>query len=275
MGGALVRLLDEHDDIMKLPRHHFGLRACGISFLAAMAMHSGAEPEVLPVRKAGLDPLAEISASKFTKIIDQSTSPNKRLAVGVGSLDGSVPAWEELDHEKMGNGPGHSFTMDDRHCANYLIDLRADRVTGVLGSGHFGTRNSYNHESAGFSWSPDNCWLVEEQQWRFQTGTCIVHRVSAEGRLGAQLDLKTTAEKVVDQQLRKNLPKLTPDERGAYVATISVLGISNDGVLNAAISAQIPKQESESVDLFVAARLEQDGDGKLSIHITKVERHKE
>ena len=65
-------------------------------------MHSNAAPGLAPIKKLSLDQLAKVAASDFTRLVDHSFSPNKRFAMGVGSLDGSKPAWEKstMDEEE-------------------------------------------------------------------------------------------------------------------------------------------------------------------------------
>lgn len=243
--------------------------------LVASTTRSYAEPAKEPAKKTSLEQLEKIAASEFTKIIDQSQSPNKRLAVGVGSLDGSKPVWEELFREEDGNI--RNFMLSDTDaCGNYLIDVQANRVTGVLDGIHFGTGKNYNHESSVIVWSDDGRWLIEVQSWKWQTAICTVHQVSVEGRLLGRFDLKKEAERIVSKQLLKQFPKLSPEKQNRYAVTISDPGISNDGTLTIKILADIPKDlEAQYMNLVVVAKLEQTKDGNLSAKVSKIELVKE
>lgn len=218
---------------------------------------------------AALGLLKSIPASEFTKIIDNSTSPDKRFAVALGSKDGKKPEWAVERYEKDGGPNGISYFLEP--CRNYLVDLKADRVTGILDATHFTTREGMNHESAGFTWSPDSRWLVETQSWKWHTATCTVHRLDADGRMSARLDFLKSAAGILDTWLREHAPQLTAEQRGSYAFYASIDSISNDGTLAAGISGEIPKSDDGPlVDLSVAGKLAEEKDGVLSLQGLKV-----
>jgi hypothetical protein len=251
--------------LLKAPVFHVRL----VSLLAGMMMPAHAAPEAVPVKKANLEQLTKIPASEFVKIVDRSHSPDKRLAVGVGSLDGSKPKWEKVPE---GEEDATSVLVNVDDCGNYLIDVGANRVTGILDAKHFGTAHRYNHESAAFVWSADSRWLVEVQSWKWETAVCVAHRVSPEGKLLAHLDFKALAEGIVQEQLRKQSPKLSAEVRRQYVVTIEAPTLSNEGILTTKVLADIPKNlESKPVNLSVVVKLEEAKTGDLSAKVIKVD----
>jgi len=251
-------------------RHPFQLLAVyggWFLLLVSLAIPGQAEPPVVPIKKPNLEQLAKLPASEFTKIIENSYSPSKRLAVGVGSVSGSKPRWQKLGEEE-----GSFVWDDDSDPGNYLIDLKADRITGVLDASHIGTGHRYNHESAAFIWSEDGRWLVEVQSWKWHTSVCAVHRVTAEGMLGARFDFRALAEKIALEQLHKQAPKLPEEKRKEYAVTIETPTLANDGTVTARIIAQHPKDEvSEFVRLLLAVKLQETHPGSLSAKVIKAE----
>ncbi|MEZ5299386.1 MAG: hypothetical protein R3F11_01760 [Verrucomicrobiales bacterium] len=240
-----------------------------LPILAAIVVYGYAEDR--SAEAARLDALQMKPAGEFTKIIDQTRSPNKRFAVAVGSADGKLPAWEEINSEDVDGASESSFVLDQDDCANYLVDLQANRVRAILGAAHFGTRNHYNHESFDAIWSPDCRWFVEEQNWKWNTGACNLYRLSADGVPEACLDLKTAAEEVVAIWIGEHAPNLPIEDRGRYAITIDAAKISNGGVLEARITAQIPKaEEAEIFDLTVIAAISAADSGELSLKATEL-----
>lgn len=244
-------------------------------FLAAMfllQMNANAEGE--PVKRAELDQLQKIAASEFTKVVDHSFSPDKRLAVAVGTLDGGKPVWEKILSDDR-----PSFVLADSqsdNCGNYLIDVATDRVIGILESSHFGTDDRYNHESALFAWSGDSRWLVVTQSWKWNTAVCVLHQVNPKGLSIDRLDFIPVAAAVVSARLLAQFPKLTAEDISRYAVTIQDTRISNDGMFTVKISAEIPKDEnSEFVNLAVVAKIEHTENGDLVCKVTKVDVAKE
>jgi hypothetical protein len=255
----------------KVPSNYlFQHLIAGVLLLAGLvADGGGAEPEVVAEGMATLGRLAKIPASEFTKVMDNSVSPNKQLAVALGSKDGKKPVWVEDTREGRGGAVEHSYFLED--CRNYVVDVKADRVMGILDGTHSGTREKHNHESGHIAWSPDSRWLVETRSWKWSTETCTVHRVGARGQLVARLNFRNAASEIVDTWLREHWPKLTAEQRSRYSITVSLGSISNDGSLVAEVFSEIPKSlDSNGVSVSVSAKVEQAKDGELSIRILKV-----
>lgn len=239
-------------------------------------MYSLAAEKDAPAKKADLAALSKIAASGITKLVAGSNSPCERLAVGVGLVDGSKPEWEKIEGEEG----EHSFVLKDDNgdAGNFLIDVQADRVTGILAGNHFGTRRGYNHEHYHLSWSDDSLWLLEIQSWKWSTNVCVVHKLDARGTLSARLDFMPVATGLVAEWLRTHYPKLSAEEIGSYAITIQDdARISNDGIISATIEAQIPKDEGDHpyVRLTASAKIELPKNGTLTAKVTKVEEIKD
>ena len=257
------------------PPAPIGLAVC--FFLATVVTNGNAESETKPeidTRMEKLEKLGKLPASQFSKIIDHSTSPNKRLAVAVGSKDGSKPVWHKTNHQGRADVSEFSFVLEgDGSSANYLINVQDDRVVGVLDGDYFGTRNKYNHASYTALWSPASRWFVEQQQWKWSTGPCTVHRMNAKGLPAGRIGLDSMAEKYVDEQLRKLSPELTAQERKGYAIRMNVSGITNDGEFTVEIEAEAPKKLEEKyvfLELSITAKVEESNNGALSIRVARV-----
>lgn len=227
-------------------------------------------PRETPSKRGNLTALSKIPASRFTKLVSGSASPNGRFAVGVGILDGKIPEWEALDR---GDGD-RSFVLkfDNSDAVNYLIDLPSDRVVGVLAGHHFGTSAWYNHRLYQISWSEDHHWLLEVETSKWETFACMIYRLDANGNQIAQMNLMPVTEAVISKFLRSRYPQLAQDEIGRYVVTIEENArINKEGKLTFKLSAQVPKEAYPAVQLDVSAQVERSKNGKLSIKVTKVE----
>lgn len=247
------------------------LALAGIAIYVSAMTPSVAETDAKPSVKPNLDQLATKAASTFTKHIDQSTSPNKKLVVAVGSEDGTKPKWDKVRYDQVGGGSKYSYSLDDGKVGNYLVNIKANRVVGLLDGKHFGTFHRYNHESATYAWSADSQWLTETQTWKWSTGICSIHSLSPEGKLVSRFDFLPTARHVVSEWLKKNEPKLSAENRDGYVVTIQRINISNDGTVSAKVSAERPKdEESKYVVLAVTAKTEASKEGKLTLKVTAI-----
>ena len=226
---------------------------------------NAAEPEPDAEAAVDLAKLSKIPASGFTKLLNHSTSPDKKYAIAIGAKDGQPPKWVEDEND--------SYRMwEEAQTCNYLVDLQADRVKGILEMRTFDTSNRSNHQRKGAKWSPDSRWLVEEQQWKWDTGVCSIHKIKADGSIAASLDLKLMAGEVLNQVLDKKSPAPSEEIRNNYALSVSVDKISNDGSLLANVSADVPKaDEPPSVSVLVSARILEKENGELSVEIKKVE----
>ena len=234
-----------------------------------MSCHAAGEGA--PVKKPDISALSKIAASGITKVVESSDSPDKRFAVGVGSVDGSKPEWKKIE----GYGREQSFILknDLGIGGTYLIDLKADRVTGILDGDHFGTCDHYNHESYKVSWSNDSRWLLETQSWKWNTNVCVAHQLDGKGALVARLDFNPIATGVVAAWLRAHYPKLSAEEICSYAVTIQGdARITNDGVITVIIEAQIPfdKGNHPYVELSAVAKMKRQKNGGITAKVTKV-----
>ena len=225
-------------------------------------------PEGLTQGKLG--ELKKLAASNFTNTITCSISPNQKFAVAVGSKDGSKLNWEQTGND--GSVADRSFSTGDLgQCANYLIDVKEDKILGLLAGNHFGTAASYNHESVQYAWSPDSRWLIAVQSWKWQTNHFVAYRLGENGTIEARLDLKPMAETTVANWLVKRYPKMPPKQKQRYMVTLSTAKIDDKGHVDASIYAEIPKDlESPVVRLSVTAKIEKAPNGLLQSKVTTV-----
>ena len=213
-----------------------------------------------PDQKMDMEKLAKMPAGKFTTILDESTSPDKRLAVGIGS--GETAAWELRKDEGAGDSP-YAF----------LVDLKADRTKGLLIMRYPGPRGNYNHQSARVVWSPKSRWLAEMQNWKWHTGVCSIHHINEEVSIVGSLNLIPVGEEVVDDMLRELAPKVTKEQRANYAVRVGVEKIGDDGTLILTVWAEYPKAH-DSVLVAVSgkakAKIDVNKDGTLSIDTNKI-----
>ena len=208
-------------------------------------------------------------ADSFAKPMLNGTSPNGLMGVYVGSKDGAPPKWQEMDRDDVKS----DFILEDGVTANYLVFLKTGQVVMGLDSTHFGTGSRYNHVRAGFSWSPDSRWLLEEHHWKWQTGVCVVHRFDDKGRPVSKFDLTPLAERIVTGQLRQMEPQTTDEEVDRYAVTCETNGINNDGSVVMQISAQIPKnEESTWVHVKAEIAIKTDRYEDLSVEVKSIEK---
>ncbi len=208
-------------------------------------------------------------AESFAKPMLDGKSPNGRMGVYVGSKDGEPPKWQEIDRDHV----KPDFILQDGLSANYLVSLDTGRVVMGLDSTHFGTGRQYNHVRAGFSWSPDSRWLLEEHHWKWDTAVCSVCRFNEKGLLVSKIDLLPLARRIVSRQLRQMDPQITDEVLGHYVVTSETQGIKNDGSVVMRISAYIPKDEnSKLVHVKAHVALVLDAHDDLSADVESVEK---
>ncbi len=233
-------------------------------------MPSHATEQLAPEKKADLAALSKMAASGITKAVDGADSPDKRLTVGVGLMDGSKPEWEKIE----GDGDSHSFILNSDHVGNYLIDVKADRVIGILDGSHFGTRLRYNHESYTVSWSDDCHWLLEVQSLKWDTHVCVIHELNAKGDLDARFDFMPVATELVAKWIRCHYPKLSDEEIGSYAVTIEDNArISNNGTITVNIAAALPKDQDDHpyVHLTAVAKVVRPNNSPLKVQVIKVD----
>lgn len=211
--------------------------------------------------------LEDIPASEFTKRIRNSTSPNKKWAVAVGSPDGSAPEWQKVPIDD------ETFTMETGDARNYLVDLKRNRITGMLDGRHFGTGTRYNHENVHHSWSSDSRWLAETVSWKWVTATCTIHRLNPDGSLAGRVDLIQKAMKIVNRRLMKRGVEIGEDGSSEYTIRMSEVMIANNGVFTARILAEIPKDmHAQPLSLMATGTVVETGDGSLGVKWTSVKK---
>lgn len=226
------------------------LLACWFSCLA-----SGAEPPAVPKE------LQEVPASNFCKVVDGTTSKNGRLAAAAGFLRPGPVDWAKFRKE---NG-SFDFDASDKDLANFLVDLKADRVVAVLKGKHFGTRATYNHESYHLAWSEDGKYLVETQSWKWFTATAMLYGLDHNGGVVSSMDLLPIAK----EQLRVTAEKEHKVSRQKFEKDYGV-GLSDaafDATGKASVEAwaEVPKLDDPSVSLLIGFAPRLGAGGKLTL----------
>jgi hypothetical protein len=211
-------------------------------------------------------PLEAGDARSFTKLMDDTVSPDRRFAVAVGTADQSRPQWELMELD----GRPTYMIGESSNIANYLVSLSDFRVLTRLESNHSGTAGTYNHQVAVFQWSLDSRWLTEEHHWKWYTAQCAVHRIDANGMPQARLDLLPIARSVLLQQMLAKVRGSKPSDFDRYALSMSVQKITTDGYITAKLTAQVPKVDEEGVYLetTMTAKLLEGRDGGLSLRVT-------
>lgn len=245
------------------PRRMSRLARCLLAL--GLATMTGCAPKESTVEKAAEPsaPLAANDARRFTKLMRGSISPDRRLAIAVGTADRTRPEWRRVEPN---DGSEPSFLIADSfNTANYLVSLSAHRVLATLDSNHSGTAAGYNHELAAFHWSLDSRWLVEEHHWKWHTAQCTVHRIGPDGQSLARLDLKPMASKVIARQLLQTVRGAKPGDIKNYSMRIEVIKITNDGFITARVTAGTSKEDSADLEVQVRAKLKQTARGQLAV----------
>ena len=183
----------------------------------------------------------EHRASEITKIIRGTTSPDGRWAVAVGMPDGSVPVWEVV-HDADGGDDTYYVNLD-YEISNYLVDLKQDRIVAVLGSCHWGTIKSYNHQHLQILWSPDGRWLAVGHHWKWHTSVSEVHRIGHKG-IERSHDLMPFCEEGLMECYVNHQPLISEWKFGDYVMMTMFIGVDNQGEVDIEVSGQVPKQDA-------------------------------
>lgn len=240
--------------------------ACLALSLSVFCINACAPQEVVkPPASEPPAPLAAGDARTFTKLIEGSVSSDHRFAVAVGTADRSRPDWVSVTQADQ--RPSYQLT-DSSNTANYLVSLSDFQVLGRLDSNHSGSARSYNHEFAAFHWSLDSRWLVEEHHWKWHTAQCTVHRLDPNGHSLARLDLRPAARSVLLEQFLRSVAEAKPKDFDRYAIQVEVTKIVNDGIIQAKLTAQVPKEEAPYLEVEMAGRVS-ERDGKLELEVIR------
>lgn len=206
--------------------------------------------------------LKDVSASNFCKVVDETTSKDGRLAAAVGFLEPGPVDWSQFRQEEI---QSFNFDADDEGFANFLIDLKADRVVAVLKAKHFGTRATYNHESYRLAWSDDGKYLIETQSWKWHTATATLHRLDGNGAVISSLDLLPLAKEQLQMlaESEHKVPRQKFEEK--YGVSLSDASVDSAGKVSAQAWADAGKSmEDPSVSMVMQFTARVDANGKLA-----------
>jgi hypothetical protein len=225
------------------------LLACGLGGLAC-----GAEPTVVPKE------LKDAPASNFCKVVNETTSKDGRLAAAAGLLRPGPLDWSKFRQE---DGT-FDFDDEDKELANFLVDLKKDRVVAVLAGKHFGTRPTYNHESYHLAWSDDGKYLVETQSWKWFTATAMLYRLDGHGMVVSSLDLLPLAEEQLRVTAEKDHQITRKKFDESYGISLSEVTVDSAGKVSFEAWADVPKTDDPTVSMVMQFTAQADADGKLT-----------
>ena len=226
------------------------LLGCSLTFVTF-----GAEPLAVPKE------LKDVPASNFCKVVDETTSNDGRLAAAAGFLQPGPVDWEKFRQETG----SFDFDAGDKDLANFLVDLKEDRVVALLKGKHFGTRPTYNHESYHLAWSADGNYLAETQSWKWYTATAMLYGWDGTGAVASSLDLLPLAK----EQLRVMAERDHKVTRQAFEEKFSV-GLSDvvvdaEGKVSMEAWAEVPKSnEDPCVSMVIRFTAGVDAGGRLT-----------
>ncbi|RYD47418.1 MAG: hypothetical protein EOP83_28075 [Verrucomicrobiaceae bacterium] len=235
------------------------LLACWFNCVA-----SGGEPTAVPKE------LKDVPASNFCKVVSETTSKDGRLAVAAGFLRPGPIDWAKFREESG----GFDFDASDKELANFLVNLKADRVVAVLKGKHFGTRATYNHESYHLAWSDDGRYLVEMQSWKWHTATAWLHRLNADGEVVSSLDLQPLAKEQLRLLAEKDHKVPRQKFEKDYSVGLSEATVDAAGKVSVKAWAEVPKTEDPSVSMVMRLTAQVDAEGKLTsgkVEVSKTE----
>jgi len=224
------------------------LFACWFSCLAFSA-----EPIAVPKE------LKDVPASNFCKVVEGTTSRDGQLAAAVGLLRPGPLDWAKFRQEDG----SFDFEEQEDGLANFLVDLRKDRVIAVLDAKHLCTRGTYNHESYHLAWSDDGKFLAETQSWKLGTFTGMLYHLDVHAVISS-MDLLPVAE----EQLRviavkdHKVTRQRFDEH--YAVTLSDVAVDSKGKVSMGVSAYVPKEDDPSFSAVMQFTVQVDANGKLT-----------
>jgi hypothetical protein len=218
------------------------------------SLTSGADPIAVPKE------LKEVPASNFCKVVDGTTSKDGHLAAAAGLLRPGPLDWSKFRQE---DGT-FDFDDEDKELANFLVDLKKDRVVALLAGKHFGTRATYNHESYHVAWSDDGKYLVETQSWKWHTATASLHGLDGKGAIISSLDLLPLAEEQLRVAAEKEHKITRKKFDESYGISLSEVTVDSAGKVSFEAWADVPKTDDPTVSMVMQFTAQADADGKLT-----------
>jgi len=216
---------------------------------------SGAEPIGVPKE------LAEVPASNFCKVVDGTASKDGRLAAAAGFLRPGPIDWAKFRAER-----GYfDFDDEDKELANFLVDLKKDRVIAVLKGKHFGTRPAYNHESYHLAWSEDGKYLVETQSWKWHTATAMLYGLDGNGAIVSSMNLLPLVKEQLRVMAERDHKVARQRFEEKYSVSLSDVAVDEAGRVSVEAWAEVPKSDEDpTVSLVIRFLPRVDAGGKFT-----------
>ncbi|MEK7954197.1 hypothetical protein [Luteolibacter soli] len=206
--------------------------------------------------------LPEAPASTFCKVVEDTTSPDGRMAVAVGLNQAEPVDWSRYAERYDDQSLGFSFEPEELALANFLVDLKKDRAVDFLVGNHFGTRAKYNHESYRVAWSEDSKYLIEVQSWRLGTASARLYLLDGKA-IASTMDLRP----VVNEQLRivaeRNYKVTREKFEKSYEVTLWKQSVDSKGRVTLGAVADVFKSEDDpsvSIQLRFTAKAGKKGE---------------
>jgi hypothetical protein len=196
------------------------------------------------------------------RLIQQTTSPDGRFALGFGWADDPVP-WEELTNMVIEETGYQTYFSDgEDKVRNYVIDLTTHRILGDSGCRFIGTRHRYNHRECFVSWSPQNRFFVQSFDSKWQTDEASAGWIDAEKGKAAATSILELAEKHAYQLLAARKDRAFRKHGESFAITVGWNDILDDGSITLDVTGQIPKSEEDDSTFRVLERfrIRRDGD---------------
>ena len=232
------------------------VRAFGAMLVCLLScVAKGGEPLVPP------EALKGVPASNFCKVVDGTTSKDGSTAVAVGFLRPGPVDWSKFRAESG----DYDLDGEDAELANFLVDLKKDRVVAVLRGKHFGTRATYNHERYQVAWSEDGKYLVETQSWKWHTAFATLYVLDGNRAVASSMDLLPVAKEQLRTILERDHKVARQKFEEAYSVSLSQTAVDAAGRVSLEAVAEVPKSDEEpTVSILLRFTAKLDDRGKLS-----------
>ncbi len=221
-----------------------------VGLLACTALPARAE--IGPCKPDSLDGLTCGSGVGAARVIDNTQSPDKRLAF----------AWRVPDAD-VAEQPGDYDTIE-----LLLLRLSDGAILGKSETGYWDTGHTHsNNRLEEVTWSPDGRLAARIFQTRFATVTFELFALGAKDEFIGLLDL----QKIVEPAVRERLKRQVRDADGySFSVSGDHVKLGNDGVMRMSVMMWVPKsgpEEYYNVTLRIAR-----GDKTVRARITSIAR---
>jgi hypothetical protein len=194
------------------------------------------------------------------RLIQQTTSPGGRFALGFGWAKDPVP-WDELA-DNVTETDYLTYFSEDEEVRNYVIDLSTHRILGDTGCRFIGTRHRYNHRACLVSWSPQNRFFVQTFDNKWQTDEATAGWIHAEKGKAVATDLLELAEQHAYQFLAARKDRAFRKHGKDFAVRVGSTEVLDDGTITLDVTGEIPKSEEDNSTFHVLERfrIKRNGD---------------